>query len=614
MHVFFEDDGHCKAGTILADNDSSLQVEAASGKRLKIKSANVLLRFSAPSPTTLLADSQRIASELDAHFLWEVSGEEDFGFAELAQEYFGGIPQPSQAAAVALVLHASPMFFYKRGKGRYRRAPPDALRAALASIERKEREAAQVDAWHAQLTAHRLPDQWAAKLSMLLYKPDKQSLEWKALSRACDTLQTHPVALLAACGAIPSTHEYHFQGFLSQVHPNGTAFGALGALPALPDLPLAPIRAFSIDDATTTEIDDAFSVQELGNGELRIGIHIAAPALGITRGTAVDDIARSRLSTVYMPGRKITMLPDAVVDAFTLSAGAVVPALSLYIDITADGQPLRQESRLERVPIAANLRLDEIDESFADLPSAADGAWTRELRVLWRFAQHLSSVRGKPDFLRVDYNFYVDWDDAPEGRVRIVARPRGSPLDKIVSELMIHVNSTWGRLLADARVSGLYRTQANGKVKMSTRASQHQGLGVSHYLWASSPLRRYADLVNQRQILAVLAGTKVPYSENDAELFGVLADFEATYASYADFQSRMEHYWCLRWLLQEHVEEAAGTVVRDNLVRLDGVPLVVRVADLPSLPPQSSVRVAIGRIDLLAATLECRMAGSSARG
>ena len=120
------------------------------------------------------------------------------------------------------------------------------------------------------------------------------------------------------------------------------------------------------------------------------------------------------------------------------------------------------------------------------------------------------------------------------GRVDIVPRLRGNPLDKLIAELMIHVNNSWGKLLADADAPGLYRVQANGKVKMSTRGGEHQGLGLSHYLWASSPLRRYADLVNQRQILAVISSRRPPYGEKDAELFAVLADFEATYAQYAD--------------------------------------------------------------------------------
>ena len=134
MHVFFEDDGAFKAGTVLADNDTSLQVEAASGKRLKIKAAHVLLRFADPSPSALLADAQTLAAELDPNFLWEVSGEGEFAFSELAGEYFGRAPKPAEAAALAICLHRSPMHFHKKGKGRYRAAPPDALKAAIAGV------------------------------------------------------------------------------------------------------------------------------------------------------------------------------------------------------------------------------------------------------------------------------------------------------------------------------------------------------------------------------------------------------------------------------------------------------------------------------------------------
>ena len=610
MNVLFEDDGQLKAGAVLADNDATLQVEAVSGKRLKVKAGHVLLRFASPGPGEALADGQRLAAELDPTFLWEVSGDDEFGFADLAREYYGGAPTPAQAAAVALTLHASPMHFYKKGKGRYRKALPDALRAALASVERKAREAEQIATWTAELAARRLPGALAAKLPMLLYGPDKNALEWKALAAACDAQKTNPVALLAACGAIPSTHEYHFGRFLAEAFPQGVAFADWGALPAMPELPVANVRAFSIDDATTTEIDDAFSVRELPNGHYEVGIHIACPALALPRGSPLDRAARARLSTVYMPGHKITMLPDAAIAAFTLHEGATPPALSLLLEVAPDGAPVRHETRVQRVPVAANLRLDGVTGAFAnDLPSPADPAWTSELRVLWKLARHLAAQRGKDDIQRIDYSFYVDWDAGPDGRVAIVPRERGSPLDKLVSELMIHVNSTWGRLLAERKAAGLYRVQAGGKVKMSTRPGEHQGLGLTHYLWASSPLRRYSDLVNQRQLLAAVAGEPPPYADNDADLFAALADFEATYSRYAEFQERMEHYWCLRWLLQENVTETTARVIRENLVRCERLPLVLRVPDLPPQPADTAVRIAVARVDLLAATLECRFAG-----
>ena len=612
MNVLFEDDGQLKAGTVLADHDTSLQVEAASGKRLKVKAGNVLLRFPSPSPSETLAAGHALAGELDPTFLWEVSGEGEFGFDELAREYYGGNVTPPQQAAVALLLHGAPMHFYKRGKGRYRKAPEEALQAALASVTRKKREAAEIEGWVAQLVRNELPDAFRGKLAMLLHRPDKSSLEWKALAAACDARRTNPVALLAACGAIPSTHEFHFGRFLAEAFPRGVDFPSWGPLPPLPELPVAGVRAFSIDDHTTTEIDDAFSVRELPNGNVEIGIHIAAPALSMPRGSALDAMARQRLSTVYMPGRKLTMLPEEAVDAFTLRAGNAPPALSLYVETTPDGVPVRHETRVDRVPVAANLHLAEAGEAFAnDTPSPGDPPWTHELRALWKLARHLFAQRGKNEVNRIDFSFYVDWDAdsglGEPGRVAIVPRPRGSPLDKLIAELMIYVNNSWGRLLAEHRTAGLYRTQSMGKVKMSTRPGEHQGLGLTHYLWASSPLRRFCDLVNQRQLLAVIAGDSAPYADKDADLFAALVDFEATYAQYAEFQDRMEHYWCLRWLLQERVTETTASVIRDNLVRFDRIPLIVRLPDLPSAAPDTPVRVAIGAVNLLEATLECRV-------
>jgi Exoribonuclease R len=128
--------------------------------------------------------------------------------------------------------------------------------------------------------------------------------------------------LLLKCGALASSYDFHYNRFLFEHFPEGTNFPAIEAATLPGDLPRADVAAFSIDDASTTEIDDAFSVTPRAGGGWRIGIHIAAPALGFARGSGVDAIARRRLSTVYMPGSKITMLPDEVVQTFTLAAGA----------------------------------------------------------------------------------------------------------------------------------------------------------------------------------------------------------------------------------------------------------------------------------------------------
>ena len=126
------------------------------------------------------------------------------------------------------------------------------------------------------------------------------------------------------------------------------------------------------------------------DGNVKIGIHIAAPGLGIKPDDAVDKMARARMSTVYMPGDKITMLPDEVVNAFTLAEGKTCPALSLYATLdTADWSVLATETRAELVPIARNLRHNDLDELVNEetlASGAGDYPHKAELALLWQWA------------------------------------------------------------------------------------------------------------------------------------------------------------------------------------------------------------------------------------
>ncbi len=606
MNIFYEDDGVFKAATIITDNTTSLQVESTHGKRSKIKASNVLLRFTQPGLAEFMAQAEDIAAGMDIEFLWECSPPDEFGFDSLATEYFGRAPSPIEAAGTLIRLHSSPMHFYKKGKGRYRASPPDALKAALASAEKKRQQSELQAHYVDQLVHFSLPSDFIAKLPQLLYKPDRNTLEAKALEAASARTHLSGAHLLHRCGAIPSIVDYHLRRFLSEHFPQGTGFPDI-RVDTHPELPLAEANAFSIDDAATTEIDDAFSVMPLSDGNWRIGVHIAAPALTISPGSAIDAIAAQRLSTVYMPGDKITMLPDKVVQAFTLSADNVCPALSMYLDVDAATLGVvGTASRIERIHIAANLRHDTLEPLFneATLKSGnCDYPYAQELALLWRFAGKLEAARGKSadNLQHVDYNFYVEND-----RITISERRRGSPVDKVVSELMIFVNSEWGKLLAEHEAAGIYRTQNNGKVKMSTVPAPHQGLGVAQYLWASSPLRRYVDFINQRQIIGVLRNEPPCYAMNDTGLLTAMRDFEAAYATYNEFQRAMERYWCLRWLLQEKVQLTEALVLRENLVRLERIPLTGRIPSLPELPANTRVKLEIGEIDLIDLSFSAR--------
>ena len=648
MNVLFEEDGAFRAGSVLADNVTSLQIELASGKRSKVKAANVLLRFATPAPGELLERAEADAAGIDIDFLWEVCGEQEFVFEELAAEYHGAKPDSVQAAAVLLRLHSAPIHFHRKGRGRFRKAPPEILQAALAGLEKKRQQAAAIERMVEELKHGQLPAEFGPILPQLIYKPDRNRSETKALEAACTETGKSVARLLFDCGALPSTHDYHLGRFLFEYFPEskgGTGFpyfapprplgaqrltdsplpreggrgdGSLNGDAEGIELALAQVQAFSIDDAHTTEIDDAFSVTAKAEGGWQVGIHIAAPGLGFGPDSDLGRITRERLSTVYMPGRKITMLPEDVVAHFTLAAGQTVPAISLYLDVAADYRLLGHETRIERVPVVANLRHHDIEPVFNAATLAeglAEFPFRDELKLLWEFAQVLEAGRGKPsdNGNRKDYNFIVDWNadsgisvEPGKGAVAIEERQRGSPLDTLVAELMIMANATWGAMLRDAGIPALYRVQTAGKVRMSTVAAAHEGLGVDCYAWSSSPLRRYCDLLNQWQLIALLQGEPPPFPPKSADLLAAMRDFELSYAAYAEFQRGMERYWCLRWLQQQGAATVSAQVLREALARLDTIPLVARVPSLPELPRGAHVRLSIEGIDLLEAELRLR--------
>ncbi len=629
----------------MSEAESSLQVELESGKRVKVKTSHLLLRFSEPGPAELLSRAREIASEIDLDLAWEFAPDGEFGFADLARDYFDPRADSTHQAAALLRLFEAPHYFRRVGKGVFRKASEETLKAALLGIERKKQIAAQIEQWAQALMAGECPNAIREQLYRILFKPDKNAPEYKAVVEAARLSQRSPLDLLKDAGAIDSPYQFHWRRFLFEHFPKGTGFPAVSA-PAVPDhLPLAEgVLAFSIDDSSTTEIDDALSLSGLGTGSVVLGIHIAAPGLAITPGTAVDQLAVQRLSTVYMPGHKLTMLPDEVVQAYTLTEGRASPAVSLYVTLDEATLEIRERlTRVERVHVQANLRHDHLEAHVTEaallggeVPGEVPGEgqtstaipFHRELAFCYRLARHLKAdreaVRGKPEtFNRPDFNFKLEGrdgtqDEAPLGdeTVLITQRRRGSPLDLLVAELMILANSSWGAWLAELGVPGIYRSQASLapgiKVRMGTKPAPHAGMGVSHYTWASSPLRRYVDLLNQWQIIACArhgrtAALAAPFKPKDAQLYSVVSSFDAAYTAYADFQRGIERYWTLRWLQQNQVAELPATVLKEGLVRADELPLVFKVTGAEPLPRGARLTARVQGMDLLTLDLHASL-------
>ena len=665
MHLLYEESGDIKIATLIttagAETDP-LAVESLGGKRGKLKSKDVWLRFQSPSTiaiTDFLPQAKIISTEIDLDFVWECAGAEEFQFLDLAKDYFGESSTPLQQTALAIALQGAPIYFRRKGRGQFIRAPEDQLKAALLAVEKKKIELAKQELWEAELREGKLPEEIHPQVNTLLFTPDKNTTAYKAVHAASQGLRGGIAELFLKCGVLDSALAYHEGKFLKEHFPKGTGFNVtLGPneeadwQAALNQLPEAKVKAFSIDDASTTEIDDAFSVMPVASSPnfFRIGVHIAAPALAIGRGGALDQIARQRLSTVYYPGGKITMLPEQVIEIFSLHAAdsgrgnvsdviPLRPAVSLYVTIDAEGSPILEGehapiTKVERVPMAHNLRLDDLEdlvteESLADVSNTAHLPYQNELAVLWRSAKQLharrqeqrvanglrAEVLGLPDpqGLARDFNFTVTNDV-----VEIKPRQRGSVLDSIVAEWMIYCNSTWGNQLANHSVPGVYRAQKGWgpqRTRMQTVPGPHEGLGVENYSWCTSPLRRYVDLVNQWQLIAmaqhgVTAKLVAPFKPKDADLMAIAADFDGTYAAYGEHQNLMERYWCLMYLKQLGLPwKGVVRHLKEGQARVEEIPLRLNVPELSEQVRGARAEVEVLDIDFLSLEASVRYLG-----
>ena len=629
MFVLFDEAGKFMAGRVLSESDASVQVELDSGKRLKVKATHVLLRFEKPAPSQFVAAALALSESIELEMAWEFSPEEDFGFSELARDYFSAQASLEQQAAMLFRLFEAPHYFRRAGKGRFRKASAEIIAQALVALEKKKHVAAQIAQWAQALASGSCPEPVAQQMYKILFKPDKNAAEYKAVVEASRATHTGPLELLQRCGAIHSPYQFHWKRFLLENFPKGLEFGNVTAPAVAEALPLAGVQAFSIDDSATTEIDDALSVQGLGSGTVTVGVHIAAPGLAVLPGSDIDKLGRDRLSTVYMPGYKITMLPDAVVQNYTLQEGRNCPAVSLYVTLDEATLTIQSsETRLELVPIAHNLRHDQLDSVVTpdwlelarpdpnNTPPVLVGLHA-DLAFLHRLAKDLKAkreiVRGKPEtFNRPDYNFKLIGNAGapPQGdeEVLITTRQRGAPLDLIVAEAMILANSRWGQWMAELGVPAIYRSQASlapgVKVRMGTKALPHAGIGVPSYAWSTSPLRRYTDLVNQWQIIACVRHGKTAalaayFKPKDADLFSIISSFDAAYSAYNGFQGAMERFWTLQYLHQNHTTELVCGVFKENMVRAEDLPLVLPVMGAQGLARGARVRVKLGDMDLV---------------
>jgi exoribonuclease-2 len=652
------DEGGLQRGTLKKEDKSKIQVVSLTGRSVSLKAKRFHLRHDAPGDAAgYFAAVDADADEVDVELLHGALGPGGtHTLDELAASWFSSKSPSAREASVMLsaCLDAAP-WFKVDGAGRVRSASEEEVErwqgeqdararneAELAALETVLRAAAYGDAAdQADADGTDLAGRAREHLRNNLLG-GRRLQEWTALAgavhRAADGLGLSRAELvrkvLEADGMLPPPYVVHMERFHraflgippAEPHEPGKSLHpevpveeldriekeVRARLDSLP--PALHAGAFSVDDETTQEIDDALSAEILDHERFRVGVHIAAPGAFIREESAVHAAALSRTTTVYQPDLKWTMLPLRLVELFSLRAGRPAPCLSTYYIVSRETLEITDmEVRLEALTPAANHSYAEIDaglegEFIPDLdglesdeataePDSAGGwrglkprdlPWARTsplpscveacADLLVPFARKLYMDRnpgGPAPFFRREYRIKV----SEAGDVDISERSRNGLAEGIVTELMILTNNRMARLLADAGLPAIYRTQriipagggraTRARADLTVNPREHAGLGASFYCWTTSPLRRYADLVNQRQ-LATLAGGRLPAFGDESELLVRAKKMEFQGQAADRHQRLMERYWTLRFMEKRPTERWPVTVqLQENRVRVD---------------------------------------------
>src|SRR5208282_5717037 len=365
--------------------------------------------------------------------------------------------------------------------------------------------------------------------------------------------------------------------------------------------------AVTVDDEDTVEVDDALSCEPLADGGMRVRVHIALVADFVVKGGAMDQEAAARATTVYLPETTIRMLPDPIsCRAASLIAGEDRPVLTTDVRLSADGELVEASIYPARIPIMRRLDYDQVDRILESGTCADDAAAT--VSSLHGAAIQLRQRRrtaGAVLVQRREAKVRVRGDE-----VEITIIDNASPGRALVAEFMVLSNFVAARYAAANRIPIIYRVQpqlgggdmAAMRPRLSLHPEYHAGIGLDFYAQLSSPIRRYADLVLQRQLLGALKSSDHEgqiYTVD--ELLTVLAGAENAEASGRELERRAKRYWILRYL-ERHAREGAilAYVTREGQsAELADFAVRGTLHGAPTLPNQMPVMVQVSRVDPL---------------
>lgn len=639
----FLDEDSIKTVLVVQDAGSKLQVIEQFGKQRTIKSGQVLCRYPGGAMRSELAlvipalQSRiiQLASSIDCELLWSQieTHEKDLAVGDIAALWFGRAGA-EEISACFRVLAADSLRFKRNGLSFQARTPAQVESLLLTRQregEKRLREAA-IHLWLDELERGHIPDNDEARTPETV--PQTESLPE---GTACTQEQATEFSK-ALLEFLVERKQSDIGKVFSERHPENPYEAAfevldrLGLLPpgsnpvsliaginpefskaaldeaaslSVPDpredgrrLDMTHLPAFSIDDETTREIDDACTIEDLGD-RIRVGVHIADATALIELQSTLDREAQNRTLTIYLPEETYTMFPERIgCDLASLNEGQDRRALSLLADFDKSSKTLlSHEFALTVIRNTWRLTYDQADQIIA-------GAETHSMTGAIRNAHEIACALRQN---RLDNRaFQISRPElrvhVRDGQISLKVNRGTSQAQVLVQEMMVLYNSLAGKRAVDESLPVIYRVQGapDGRdfpsgqeityqphtagalfkrirpARLSLEPGAHSGLGVPYYIQASSPIRRYADLVMQRQLTAAALGRRPAYDQG--ELYRILAAAEGTSREISAIERRSIRFWALEYLVREdktrdYTAIAVQPVGGRTLIELDEYPL-----------------------------------------
>ena len=563
---------------------------------------------------------EALASRIDLSEVWEVAvgAAAPIGLDDIAELYWNGTPSPSQRVALLLHLERDTLHFSREAED-FSPRPPEQVAEMSERRRRKAENARQAEALMDALSRGLLADRISPYQRDLLDHLRGYTVHGDSYTRA--TVAREMLARTGRRGGDPQRAAFDLlttvglldpdepleleragivEEFPAEVITEAASIDLDAALARSPREDLTSLAALTIDDAGTEDRDDALSVERVGDGMYRLGIHIADAAALVPSGGAMDGEADRRIASLYTPDRRVPMLPPEVSGgAGSLMAGERRGALSLIVEVTDEGEVEAWRILPSVVRSRAALTYDEADEAIRD----GNGPWSGALTSMHCIADGLERKRKEKNAVTVD-SPEMRITIADSGEVEVSVTARSTPARSTVMELMILCNSLLARYCRENRLPAAYRSQPtpdltglpdlpDGPFKrfqlfrrlqpasISTVPDSHGGLGVEEYIQATSPLRRYPDLVMQRQIGRHLRTGEARYSAEEVASVCHRADVQLRELS--GIENERRRYWFLKYLRQQTgasdgEEPLFPAVVLENR---PGRPALMELSDYP---------------------------------